>query len=159
MGLQFSKKLLGSGWGSVGRVVVSDTRGPWFKSSHQRNFSNEHIYCWKKRKQRKERPGMAQLKNIGKYFCSGNILLFVILYKKVIWTRSQLATNFIQFYLMLLGTTMRKNNSKYFPKINQKYENLSRIWNILQANYVTFKAKKKIRKIKCVGALLVWWLW
>ena len=23
--------------GSVGRAVASDTRGPWFKSSHQRN--------------------------------------------------------------------------------------------------------------------------
>ena len=31
-------KLLGSGCGSVGRAVASDTRGPWFESSHGQNL-------------------------------------------------------------------------------------------------------------------------
>ena len=30
--------LLGSGCGSVGKAVVSDTRGPRFESSHRRTF-------------------------------------------------------------------------------------------------------------------------
>ena len=34
------KKLRGSGCGSVGRAVASDTRGPWFESSHQQNLLN-----------------------------------------------------------------------------------------------------------------------
>ena len=29
------KDLVGSGSGSVGRAVASDTRGPWFESSHR----------------------------------------------------------------------------------------------------------------------------
>ena len=34
----------GSGCGSVGRAVASDTRGPWFESSHRQNFIS-NIYC------------------------------------------------------------------------------------------------------------------
>ena len=29
---------LGSGCGSVGRAVASNTRGPWFESSHRQKF-------------------------------------------------------------------------------------------------------------------------
>ena len=40
----------GSGCGSVGRAVASDTKGPWFKSSHQQTFYRTFVYCqlhWK----------------------------------------------------------------------------------------------------------------
>ena len=30
--------MLGSGCGSVGRAVASDTRDPWFESRHRQNF-------------------------------------------------------------------------------------------------------------------------
>ena len=33
-------KVCGSGCGSVGRAVASDTRGPQFKSSHRQNLLN-----------------------------------------------------------------------------------------------------------------------
>ena len=55
----------GSGCGSVGRVVASDTRGPQFESSHQQKFINIEqllytINCvLKRRKITKKRPGMA----------------------------------------------------------------------------------------------------
>ena len=32
------KIIIGSGCGSVGRVVTSNTRGPWFKSSYRQNL-------------------------------------------------------------------------------------------------------------------------
>ena len=35
---------LGSGCGSVGRAVASDTRGPRFESSHRQKFIS-NIYC------------------------------------------------------------------------------------------------------------------
>ena len=39
------KKAGGSGCGSVGRAVASDTRGPRFESSHRQKFINtEHLY-------------------------------------------------------------------------------------------------------------------
>ena len=57
---------LGSGCGSVGRAVASDTRGPRFESSHQRIFIKNiylHIVnCVKKTKIKIKRPGMAHLK-------------------------------------------------------------------------------------------------
>ena len=58
----------GSGCGSVGRVVASDTRGQWFESSHRQKF----IYILnilftvncvlKKTKIKKKVAGMAHLK-------------------------------------------------------------------------------------------------
>jgi len=33
-GLDKVEQSVGSGCGSVGRAVTSDTRGPWFESSH-----------------------------------------------------------------------------------------------------------------------------
>ena len=38
--------MLGSGCGSVGREVASDTRGPRFESRHQKNLfiSIEHLF-------------------------------------------------------------------------------------------------------------------
>ena len=57
---------MGSGCGSVGRAVASDTRGPRFKSSHWQNYI-EHLFtvnCIEKTKIRKKRPGMAHLKNV-----------------------------------------------------------------------------------------------
>ena len=51
------KKLsLGSGCGSVGRVVASNIRGPLFESSNWQNFI---VNCIKKTKIKKKRPGMA----------------------------------------------------------------------------------------------------
>ena len=35
---EINKKRLGSGCGSVGRAVASDTRGPWFESGHRQDF-------------------------------------------------------------------------------------------------------------------------
>ena len=36
---------VGSGCGSVGRAVASNTRGPRFESSHRQKFINiEHLY-------------------------------------------------------------------------------------------------------------------
>ena len=55
----------GSGCGSVGRAVVSDTRGPRFESSHQQKFINIEQLLYtvncvlKRRKIKKKRPGMA----------------------------------------------------------------------------------------------------
>ena len=38
-------RLSGSGCGSVGRAVASDTRGPRFESNHRQKFINiEHLY-------------------------------------------------------------------------------------------------------------------
>ena len=54
---------LGSGCGSVGRVVASDSRGPRFKSNY-----NEPIYCYLllaveyTKIKGKKMPGMAHLK-------------------------------------------------------------------------------------------------
>ena len=58
--------LLGSGCGSVGRAVASDTRGPQFESSHRRTFI-KNIYlpivnCTEKTKIKKKRPGTFHLK-------------------------------------------------------------------------------------------------
>ena len=56
---------LGSGCGSVGRVVASNTRGPRFESSNRQDFIMNifTVNCWKVEKKRKKRPGMAQWKN------------------------------------------------------------------------------------------------
>ena len=46
----------GSGGGSVGRAVASDSRGPWFESSHRQKFIL-NIYCqlyWKDENKEKE---------------------------------------------------------------------------------------------------------
>ena len=53
---------MGSGCGSVGRA--SDTRGPWFDSSHWQNINWTFVYlftfnCIEKTKINKKRPGMA----------------------------------------------------------------------------------------------------
>ena len=37
----------GSGCGSVGRVVASNTRGPWFESSLLFLINIFNVYCWK----------------------------------------------------------------------------------------------------------------
>ena len=37
--LRYEEKTLGSDCRSVGRVVASDTRGPFFKSMHHQNFT------------------------------------------------------------------------------------------------------------------------
>ena len=56
----------GSGCGSVGRVVTSDTRDPRFESSHWRTFSEQlfTVNSVEKSKIKKKRPGMANLKNL-----------------------------------------------------------------------------------------------
>ena len=55
-----NRLILGSGCGSVGRAVASNSGGPWFESSHQQKFIL-NIYCQLKKttKIKKKRPGMA----------------------------------------------------------------------------------------------------
>ena len=48
---------LGSGCGAVGRAVASDTRDPWFESSHGQNLYVVST-ALKRQKERKKRPGM-----------------------------------------------------------------------------------------------------
>ena len=56
---------MGSGCGSVGRAVTSNTRGPRFESSHRQKFINIEqllytVNCvMKRQKIKKKRPGMA----------------------------------------------------------------------------------------------------
>ena len=57
--------VLGSGCGSVGRAVASDTRDPRFESSHRQIYIyilNICLLCIEKMKIKKKRPGMAHLK-------------------------------------------------------------------------------------------------
>ena len=60
---------LGSGCGSVGRAVTSDTRGRRFESSHWQKLINfEHLYtvnCIEKAKLTKKRVGMAIFEIMG----------------------------------------------------------------------------------------------
>ena len=52
---------MGSGCGSVGRAVTSDTRDPQLESSHRKAFI-KHLFsvnCVVKTKIKKKRPGMA----------------------------------------------------------------------------------------------------
>ena len=53
----------GSGCGSVGRVVASDTRGPRFESAHQKTFYYlSSVNCIEKTNIKKKGPGMGHLK-------------------------------------------------------------------------------------------------
>ena len=58
------KSHTGSGCGSVGRAVASNTRGPRFESSHRQNlyWTLFTVSCQEKTKIKKKRPGMAHLK-------------------------------------------------------------------------------------------------
>ena len=51
----------GSGCGSIGRAVASDSRGPQFESSHRRKFT---VNCLEKTKIKKKRSGIPHFKNI-----------------------------------------------------------------------------------------------
>ena len=57
----YHSSLVGSGCGSVGRVVASITRGPLFKSSHWQNLYRTlfSVKCIEKDKNKEKRPGMA----------------------------------------------------------------------------------------------------
>ena len=77
---------LGSGCGSVGRAVASDTRGPRFKSSHWHILYGTFVYCqpyWKD-EIKKKWPGMAHFK------------------KTLFWTQSQHLCIFHYFYLIYM---------------------------------------------------------
>ena len=53
----------GSGGGSVGRVVASNTKDPLFESSHRQNFINQlYIKNTEKMKIKRKRPVMAPFK-------------------------------------------------------------------------------------------------
>ena len=60
-----TEKDMGSGCGSVGRAVASNTRGPQFESSHPQKFIYILNICllstvfWKDEKIKKKRPGKA----------------------------------------------------------------------------------------------------
>ena len=63
--INWQKKNLFYGCGSVGRGVASDTRGPLFESSHRWIFIKEHLFnvnCIENMKIKKKRPGMVHLK-------------------------------------------------------------------------------------------------
>ena len=47
---------MGSGWGSVGRTVASDAKGPQFESRQQQKFSMKifSVNCWKDENKDKE---------------------------------------------------------------------------------------------------------
>ena len=55
---------MGSGCGSVGRAVASDTRDPSFESSHSETFIEQlfAVNCVEKTKIKKKRPEMVHLK-------------------------------------------------------------------------------------------------
>ena len=61
--LYYGINLLGSGCGLVGRLVVSDTRGLWFESSHRQNFVNILLLTVEQTKIETKRSGIAQFKN------------------------------------------------------------------------------------------------
>ena len=51
---------MGSGCGSVERAVASNTRGPWYESSHRQYFiTNIFTVNCLKNENKKKRPGMA----------------------------------------------------------------------------------------------------
>ena len=56
---------LGSGCGTVGSAVASDTRNPRFESRHRHKLIYNQLYCvcWKKWKERKKRSGWPTRKN------------------------------------------------------------------------------------------------
>ena len=72
----------GSGCGSVGRAVASDTRGPRFESSHRQKFINIEqllytVNCvMKRQKIKKKRPGMAHFKKNANraYYISAQVI-------------------------------------------------------------------------------------
>ena len=64
---------MGSGCGSVGRAVASDTRDLWFESSHL-----SIINCIGKTNIKKKRPGLAHIKNIKTSHRLSNYLTNVI---------------------------------------------------------------------------------
>ena len=58
---------MGSGSGSVGRAVASNTRSPWFEASHRQKIDWTFVYlftinCIEKMKINKKRPGRAYFK-------------------------------------------------------------------------------------------------
>ena len=59
--------IVGSGCGSIGRAVASNTRDPRFEFSHQQTFI-EHLFtvnCVEKTKIKKKRSDMAHFRNSG----------------------------------------------------------------------------------------------
>ena len=67
----------GSGCGSVGTAVASDTRDPQFKSRHLQNFIHQIIYQLFNLKEKK-RLGKAHLsKNVMEYKDQGLILTYI----------------------------------------------------------------------------------
>ena len=56
---------LGSGGGSVGRAVTSDTRDPQFRIPTLAQFILSFVHIKEKTKIKKERPGMAHIKKRG----------------------------------------------------------------------------------------------
>ena len=60
-----TERAVRNGCGSVGRAVASNTRRPWFKTSHRKTFYIEHLFsvnCIEKTKIKKKRPGMVHFK-------------------------------------------------------------------------------------------------
>ena len=88
------QNILGSGCGSVGRVVAFDSRGPRFNSSHRENFI-EHLFiinCIEKTKINKKRPGMA------------HFFIKKIIIKKISWSDQTFTTGYLHTDLGMLGS-------------------------------------------------------
>ena len=81
----------GSGCGSVGRAVASNTRGSQFETSHRQKLLNicvlPSVNSIEKTKSKEKRPGMAHLKEIGKSD-SHNCLISIIRVLQWIKTKS-----------------------------------------------------------------------
>ena len=65
---------MGSGFGSVGRAIASNTKGPWFKSSHRQKFIYLLNIClqstvyWKDENKEKEGGNGPFKKNYSKMY-------------------------------------------------------------------------------------------
>ena len=57
---------LGSGCGTVGSTVTSNTRGPRFESSHRQLLLNNYLLFVEKTKINKKGPGIAHFYNMNK---------------------------------------------------------------------------------------------
>ena len=96
---------VGSGCGSVGRAVASDTRDPRFQSSHQQNFYRTFVYCqlcWKDEK----RPGMAHFLNANHKIVESIWLVEKSLDIQLHWLK-KLSADFLYSQLQLSENTGR----------------------------------------------------
>ena len=93
----------GSGCGSVGRAVASDTKDPQFKSRHRQTFTKHlfTVHCVEKTKIKKKRPGMAHfLKNDTSFHFSCSAFI--------------MKTNYVSMVLIFNNSTAKKLRQKLY---------------------------------------------